>query len=223
MAKLTSENLKHLAANGNNVNHRRRGVEKDGYEFPQKNSKHSHHRSVHNRIHTQQTKRSGHLEKVQPVIGPKGFINYDQMNMHSKLPKLSEYGISTVSDKSKESNGFRQTMTKPDRIYFDGRATYYSGRTHVTKKPEFDRTSSRTFNRTLRDRDTFLNVFPNYRIVRDHKHSTMRKQFKYPSLAVEGTPTYMIDRTYTKKMDFMKKYTEEMLKVSFPFRQSVVF
>lgn len=215
MAKLTSENLKHLAVNGNNFNHRRRSVDKDHYELPKKNSRHSHHRSVHDRIHTQQTRRSGQLEKVQPANGPRGVVNYDQINFaNSKFPKLSEYGVSTVSDKSKESNGFRQTMTKPDRIYFDGRATYYSGRTHVTKKPEFDRTSSRTFNRTLRDRDTFLNVFPNYRIARDHKHSTMRKHFHYPSMAVEGTPTYMIDRTYTKKMDFMKKYTEEMLKVN---------
>ena len=59
-----------------------------------------------------------------------------------------------------------------------------------------------------------MSVFPNYRIVRDHKFSTMRKHFKYPSKSVEGGVTHVIDRTHTRKMDFMKKYTEEMLKVA---------
>ena len=104
-------------------------------------------------------------------------------------------------------------MKKGNRIYNDGRATYYSGRVHITTKPEFRATSSRIFNRNLRDRDTFLSVFPNYRITRDPKHSVMRKHFKYPSKSIEGGPPHVIDRTYTMKMDFIKKYTEEMLKV----------
>ena len=79
--------------------------------------------------------------------------------------------------------------------------------------------SLNTFNRTLRDRDTFLSIFPNYRIARDHKHSTMRKAFKYPRKSVEGRETHFIDRTYTKKTDFITKYTEEMLKIAAMKRQ----
>lgn len=105
-------------------------------------------------------------------------------------------------------------MQKDGRIYHDGKATYYSGRLHCTTKPDFNRSSSKTFNRTLRDRDTFMTVFPNYRIARDPKFSTMKKHFKYPKRSIEGSPSHQIDRTYTRKMDFMKKYTEEMLKVA---------
>lgn len=135
-------------------------------------------------------------------------------NGFNKLPVLSDFGASTVSRKSKESNGFRLTNPKVGRVYNDGRATYFSGRVHITPKPDFYSTSSKIFNRTLRDKDTFLTIFPNYRIARDHKNSTMRKHFKYPSKSIEGSAPHRIDRTWTRKMDFMKKYTEEMLKVA---------
>ena len=185
---------------------------KHAKNYPSGKNNESERRSFHASAQSHKSKKSkGSYYQNQPRNEYEEFDN--KFNMKYKLPSISA-GASSASRKSKESNGFRQTMTKPGRIYNDGTATYFSGRVHITTKPEFNQTSSKTFNRTLRDRDTFLTIFPNYRIARDHKNSTMRKHFKYPSMSVEGNVPHFIDRTYTRKMDFMKKYTEEMLKVA---------
>ena len=189
----------------------------------------SSRRSVHDRIKSHQSNKSSHMSQ-KPIrddnhqqftgVRVKNFGSNSKPGYSTKCgTKMSEFGLSSLSHQSQESNGFHQTMTKPFRIYNDGRATYYTGRMHITQKPSFDATSSKTFNRTLRDRDTFLTVFPNYRISRDSKHSTMQRQFRYPKKSIEGSPMHQIDRTYTHKNDTMKKYTEEMLKVASMKRQ----
>lgn len=209
MARVVPQHLQKLvpqSAGSGSHNRRRRSVEEIASVKAPSNA--SHHRSVHERIKTQQSKRS--QQSAQD-----NYVNYATLQIPKHRPKPSLFGASEPSHISKESNGFMHLNENPARTYFDGRATYYSGRMHITKNPGMNSTSSRTFNRTLRDKDTFLSVFPGYRLARDHKNSTMRKHFRYPSRSLEGNEPHVIDRTYTHKMDFMKKYTEEMLKVLF--------
>ena len=61
--------------------------------------------------------------------------------------------------------------------------------------------------------DTFVNVFPNYRIHRDIRRTAMKKQFQYPPIKLEGGPIHQINRLYTHKKDHMKVYSEEMYKI----------
>ena len=220
LAAVTSQNLQNLGPSLDRASSHHRSVGQD-YGAPHssgsKKSRHSH--SVHDRIQSHRSKYSSRLSQgsrkqifERANSGVDG-VPYPKFRIKNYAPST------TISHKSKESNGFMRTFTKEGKIYNDGKATYYSGRLFSTQKPEFNQTSSKTFNRTLRDRDTFLSVFPNYRITRDPKHSTMHKQFKYPSKSIEGYETHVIDRTYTRKVDFMKKYTEEMLKVASMKRQ----
>jgi hypothetical protein len=65
-------------------------------------------------------------------------------------------------------------------------------------------------------RDTFTKIFPGY----EHGSPTCYQKpgmthamFVYPK-QMEGRPTHEIDRTYTKKNDFIKIYTEEILKIA---------
>ena len=69
-------------------------------------------------------------------------------------------------------------------------------------------------NRSLRDRDTFLKIFPGYRISKETTSSVNTNSFFYPEVSTESIKMHEIDRTYTHKMDFIKRYTEEMLKVA---------
>jgi hypothetical protein len=123
--------------------------------------------------------------------------------------------LSEKSRKSDESNGFADHNPKAGRVYKDAGCTYYSGRLvsgSGWNTSQF-RATNTTMNRNLRAKDTFLNLFPQYRVFRDNKNSTMRKHFQYPSINVDGGKIQEIDRTYTHKKDRIKVYTEEMLKV----------
>ena len=65
-------------------------------------------------------------------------------------------------------------------------------------------------------RDTFTKIFPSY----THGEQTCMQpsnthfQHMYPKKNDLGTKMQDIDRTYTHKVDFMKEYTESMLKIS---------
>ena len=211
MERSVHEKLNKIINGGSN--HNRRGSSVDKAEvFNEREPHRANNSEIHKRIQSQQDPNRGVHHNGNDYYTESG-------GLKSKYSGYSQFGASSVSKYSKESNGFNKTMTKDGRIYNDGRVTYYSGRVHVTNKPQFGSTSSKIFNRSLRDRDTFVNVFPNYRIARDHKYSTMRKHYKYPSCSIEGGPPHLIDRAFTHKMDFMKKYTEEMLKVQSMKRQ----
>ena len=64
-------------------------------------------------------------------------------------------------------------------------------------------------------RDTFTKIFPNYTHGQPtcYSKSMAHSQFVYPD-QYEGKPTAEIDRTYTHKLDFLKVYTEEILKIA---------
>jgi uncharacterized GH25 family protein len=74
---------------------------------------------------------------------------------------------------------------------------------------------STTFNRKLKMRDTFTKVFPSYTHGQPtvYTSSAAHSQFVYPNKH-EGKSTHDIDRTFTHKLDFLKTYTEEMLKIA---------
>ena len=73
-----------------------------------------------------------------------------------------------------------------------------------------------TYNRKLKLRDTFTQIFPGY----THGTGTVYRPgithstFVYREKGADGSPTNLIDRTFTKKLDFMKIYTEEILKIA---------
>ena len=70
-------------------------------------------------------------------------------------------------------------------------------------------------------RDTFTSIFPNY----THGTGTVFNQpishnfYSYPDKNIDGEPIHKIDRTHTHKMDFLKMYTEEILKIANMRRQ----
>ena len=147
--------------------------------------------SMQRRIQSQQqSKRSSQHRNL------KDLENNNLQHIEEIKSKFSQFGLSDVSKYSRESNGFKNTMTKPGRVYNDGRVTFYSGRLFTSQPQEFRKTGTTVLNRKMKYHDTFLSVFPGYRITRDPKHSVMRKHYKYPSRSIEGGPTHVIDRTH---------------------------
>jgi hypothetical protein len=77
--------------------------------------------------------------------------------------------LSEQSHKTGESNGFNSVNTKSDRFYKDGACTFYTGRLYSNTQmgntmSNFNSTTNKTFNKGIRTRDTFLSLFPNYRV-----------------------------------------------------------
>ena len=71
------------------------------------------------------------------------------------------------------------------------------------------------FNRKLKMRDTFTKIFPGYEHGSPtcYKPGVTHSTFVYPK-QIDGKLPHDIDRTYTKKNDFIKIYTEEILKIA---------
>ncbi len=65
-------------------------------------------------------------------------------------------------------------------------------------------------------RDTFTSVFPNYTHAKKsvYQPSTAHRAYLYPEQNIDGKPMHIIDRTHNLKLDFLKRYTEEILKIS---------
>ncbi|CAI2380032.1 unnamed protein product [Moneuplotes crassus] len=172
-------------------------------------SLHSHRRSVHERIqsHRVSKRNSRHsISQSGKIMVPTKVSDYDNYPTPKYVAKHET--ITTVSGMTEKSNGsrtFNKNKTYQEKMYNDKRMTYTSGMFNKT---------AHTFNRTLRDRNTFFSIFPNYRIAKDQKRSTMKYHFIYPRKSIDGRATHNIDRTHTRKMDPMKKYTEEMLKIA---------
>lgn len=74
---------------------------------------------------------------------------------------------------------------------------------------------NRTFNRKLKMRDTFTNIFPTYNHGEPtcYQKTMMHSLFSYPREQEDGSPMHKIDRTFTHKMDEIKQYSESMYKV----------
>lgn len=75
---------------------------------------------------------------------------------------------------------------------------------------------NRTFNRKLKMRDTFTKIFPSYTHAEPTCYQPSMTQFQhfYPKKDDLGNRMQNIDRANTHKMDFMKEYTESMLKIA---------
>jgi hypothetical protein len=98
----------------------------------------------------------------------------------------------------------------------DGMVTYNSGRLWVKEKSpvKVDKNvKSPVMNRKLKDRDTYLTMFPVYRLSLDPKESTAKDHFYYHPVDTEGKRTHHIDRKYARKCDNVRKYHDEMIKV----------
>ena len=78
--------------------------------------------------------------------------------------------------------------------------------------------ASTTQNRKLKMRDTFTNIFPNYlhgkpsSKVPSHTHVIYKYNIIDPEKTAHGS-LHNIDRTHTHKIDFMKAYTEDVLRM----------
>jgi hypothetical protein len=93
---------------------------------------------------------------------------------------------------------------------------------HYNQDPGFLMTFNGTipnrvgFNRKLKLRDTFTKLFPTYNHAPQtvYSPSATHHQFNYHERQFDGSPTHRIDRKYTHKMDEIKTFTEEMLKIA---------
>ncbi|CAI2380387.1 unnamed protein product [Moneuplotes crassus] len=170
---------------------------------------HASRKSVHERIQSHRASRKDSKHTVScngREQVPVRVSDYDSYPIH-KISKKYET-ISTASGMTDKTNGsrtFNKNKTYQEKMYNQKRMTHNGGM--------FNK-SQHSFNKTLRDRNTFFSIFPNYRIAKDNKRSTMKFHFHYPRKSMDGRATHMIDRTFTRKMDPMKKYTEEMLKIA---------
>ena len=74
---------------------------------------------------------------------------------------------------------------------------------------------NRTFNRKLKMRDTFTKIFPSYSHAEPtcYINSMTHHNHYYPKKDDLGKRMPEIDRTFTHKKDFIKEYTECMLKI----------
>ncbi len=74
---------------------------------------------------------------------------------------------------------------------------------------------NRTFNRKLKMSDTFTKIFPSYTHGDPtcYAPSATHATHFYPKKNDLGSKMQDIDRHHTHKMDFMKEYTESMLKI----------
>ena len=75
---------------------------------------------------------------------------------------------------------------------------------------------NRTFNRKIKMRDTFTKIFPSYTHGAETCYQPSNTHFMhmYPKKDDLGKKMADIDRSHTHKMDFMKEYTESMLKIA---------
>ena len=109
-------------------------------------------------------------------------------------PVLDASLLTVKSEDSTESNGFKQKTIKDNRCYNDGKMTFYSGRLYNTTEMAKSQSSfltpvsNRTMNRRFKVGDTFMSLFPMYRVQRDHKRTTMKKAFVYPPINTDGMP-----------------------------------
>ena len=73
---------------------------------------------------------------------------------------------------------------------------------------------NRTFNRKLKMRDTFTKIFPGYQHGTPSvaMRSTTQRFFVYPESNEWGNPICEIDREYTLKKDYIKEFSEMMLR-----------
>ena len=74
---------------------------------------------------------------------------------------------------------------------------------------------SRTFNRRLRMRDTFTSVNPLYKHEKKTCYIPPYSHFVHPKFKrdIQGRPMKHVPRDYNHKMDEIKVYNEEMLKL----------
>lgn len=65
-------------------------------------------------------------------------------------------------------------------------------------------------------RDTFTKIFPTYLhgVPSVNAPSNTQITHAYPRVNDMGIPMHQISRQYTHKKDFMKEYTESMLKIA---------
>ena len=77
--------------------------------------------------------------------------------------------------------------------------------------------ATKTFNRKMRMRDTFTVLFPGYQHGQysncSPELSTSIKAHQYPHANEDGQPTHTIDRTHTRKRDFLRDIHENFVRI----------
>ena len=112
------------------------------------------------------------------------------------------------------------------RIQSDWEAQLPNDRDHYQKSPVAkwigsngafspDRFMTRTFNRKMKMKDTFTQIFPSYPHKKETCFTKAVSHEKYPVYVetLEQKPIVDIDRRYTHKRDPIKEYSEEMYKL----------
>lgn len=120
-----------------------------------------------------------------------------------------------------EMDGLEDFMhTKTSFAFSQGPISYNSRRLHARNKDTYAESmrslspgKNPSVNVGLRERDSFLSIFPGYGITKDRFEATSKSFYKYPEKTEEGKATHEVNRDFHHKVDFMKRYTESMLKV----------
>ena len=78
-----------------------------------------------------------------------------------------------------------------------------------------ERYMTRTFNRKMKMKDSFTQIFPSYSHVKKTCYTKAFSHEKHPIYEedLEDKPAANIDRKHTHKRDAIKEYSEEMYKL----------
>eukprot|EP00347_Sterkiella_histriomuscorum_P020469 403337683 len=162
-----------------------------------------------------QSRGSVSTKKVEELLN-----NTNYQNGFSTQPVSPRLNINHRRGQSFNNQSFLDNLENQDQL--NQRQSYYdSSPVERHYGATFSQNSTvNSFNKRLKMRDTFTKIFPGYThgqpsVFKNENQlpSTTHSQFVYPE-QMEGKPTYAIDRTFTKKNDFIKIYTEEILKIA---------
>lgn len=129
------------------------------------------------------------LQKTQYVDRDMSPMAKDPANFETRLPNEDKnYGLSPAAKRARQDGSL-----DPSQTFFN-----------------------RTINRKLKMRDTFTKIFPSYTHGEStcYQPSATHAHHFYPKKSDVGTRMQEIDRTFTHKKDFMKEYSESMLKIA---------
>ena len=143
----------------------------------------------------------------------------EQQHLAPEKRKTSHHALSAQNLHDLSGHGAKQDMSTHENSRNEAQVTglnragitYNSGRLWISQCPDKEESSNTAMNRGLRDRDTFIKIFPGYRLAKDTRRSVMRKTFLEPAQRREGKAIYQEEKVFARKMDPIKKFTEEYI------------
>lgn len=86
---------------------------------------------------------------------------------------------------------------------------YFMNSAKLEKLYSTDNSSQKTMNRRLKVKNSYITIFPNYGL---YKNTDMFRGTQFQMIGTKLDKAEEVDHEYFSKMDYWKKYNEEMLK-----------